>query len=48
MDEQNGEISGMVGLGLFLDRDVYQWYGPLTNITTKNIFVTFKTTNLNY
>ena len=41
MDERNGEISCMVGRVLVLERDVYRWPGPLTNITIEEIFISF-------
>ena len=41
MDDQNGEISFMVGFDLVLDMDVYLWSGTPTKITTEDISVTF-------
>ena len=41
MDDRNGEILCMVGIGLLLKRDVYRWTGLLTKTTIGDIFVSF-------
>ena len=41
MDDPNGESLRTVRIGIIYNRDVYLWFGPLTNITIEDIFVTF-------